>query len=73
MARKAKASAPIKPVKETVETLDAITPEVKGRSIIKLLLLAPVVAGVVGAVVHRKIVKPKAKVAREGEAKVIVK
>jgi len=59
-------------VVETVETLDAITPEVKGRSAIKLLLLAPVVAGVVGAVVHRAVVKPKKKVHQEGTPKVIV-
>jgi len=60
-------------VVETVETLDAITPEVKGRGAIKLLLLAPVVAGVVGAVIHRKVIKPKAKAERPGAPKVIVK
>jgi hypothetical protein len=59
-------------VVETVETLDAITPEVKGRGAIKLLLLAPVVAGVVGAVIHRKVVKPKKPVERPGAHKVIV-
>ena len=60
-------------VVEAVETLDAITPEVKGRGALKLLLLAPVVAGVVGAVVHRKVVKPKAKVERPDAPKVIVR
>jgi len=69
MARKLKTP---EAVVETVETLDAITPEVKGRGAIKLLLLAPVVAGVVGAVVHRKVVKPKAKAVRPDAPKVIV-
>jgi len=61
-----------KAVVETVETLDAITPEVKGRGAIKLLLLAPVVAGVVGAVIHHKVAKPKEKPVRPGAPKVIV-
>jgi len=68
MAKLKKAEA----VVETVETLDAITPEVKGRGALKLLLLAPVVAGVVGAVIHRKVVKPKKAVVPENAPKVIV-
>lgn len=60
-------------VVETVETLDAITPEVKGRGAIKLLLLAPVVAGVVGAVIHRKVAKPKPKKVRPNAPVVEVK